>query len=137
MIILSVFAVVAIILFPYSGKKEALPEAISLNDSLYFKHEAPIFDTTVYSQVINDSARVIIRRIEPRPITGRQPASVEALSQDTTVSEDKSAAPIQIQIVEPPKSFDWKGTVTWIIGAINGLVLVVLNIKNLIVKKNT
>lgn len=33
------------------------------------------------------------------------------------------------------KPIDWKGTITWLIGAMNGLVLVVLNIKNLIFKK--
>jgi len=30
--------------------------------------------------------------------------------------------------------FDWKGTITWGIGVLNGLVLVVLNIRNIILK---
>lgn len=37
----------------------------------------------------------------------------------------------------PPQEepFDWKGMVTWAIGVANGLILVILNIKNLILKK--
>lgn len=52
-----------------------------------------------------------------------------------SVDTIRKSEPLQVQIVEEKKPFDWKGTVTWMIGAINGLVLVVLNIKNLIVKK--
>lgn len=45
-----------------------------------------------------------------------------------------ASAPIQVQIVETKKPFDWKGTLTWVIGAINGAVLLFLNIKKLFVK---
>lgn len=49
----------------------------------------------------------------------------------------QSAQPIEIKIINEEKEepFDWKGTITWAIGAINGLILVILNIKNLIKKK--
>lgn len=37
----------------------------------------------------------------------------------------------------PPEEepFDWKGMVTWAIGVANGLILVILNVKNLLLKK--
>jgi hypothetical protein len=79
--------------------------------------------------------RVSGDRQQPAP----PPPPVSAL-EDKSVTDDSVKAatktePIQIQIVSEPKPFDWKGTITWMIGAINGLVLVVLNVKNLIVKK--
>jgi len=50
------------------------------------------------------------------------------------VSNPVSQAPIQIQIIQESKPFDWKGTITWIIGAMNGIVLIVLNVKNMFKK---
>lgn len=46
-----------------------------------------------------------------------------------------ASEPIEIRIVKEKESFDWKGTITWAIGAINGFVLIFLNIKNLVKKK--
>ncbi len=47
------------------------------------------------------------------------------------------SAPIEIKIINEEKEqpFDWKGIITWAIGAMNGLILVILNIKNLLKKK--
>lgn len=51
---------------------------------------------------------------------------------DTT--QKSTTQPIAPLIVESKKPIDWKGSITWTIGLINGLVLVVLNVKNLIDK---
>lgn len=47
------------------------------------------------------------------------------------------AKPIEIKIINEEKEtpFDWKGTITWAIGAMNGLILIILNIKNILKKK--
>jgi len=76
--------------------------------------------------------------------------SIEIIGNDTIVHNQIRPAPTMsrpnnrtiagvqdepIQVLQEAKPLDWKGTITWIIGAINGLVLVVLNVKNLIIKK--
>lgn len=39
--------------------------------------------------------------------------------------------PIQVEILEKEKPFDWQGMISWVIGAVNGVVLLVMNIKNI------
>jgi len=46
----------------------------------------------------------------------------------------KNTSPIKIEIV-PSKKFDWKGVTTFIISAINGIIIFILNIKKLVTKK--
>jgi hypothetical protein len=41
------------------------------------------------------------------------------------------STPIQIEIIEKEKPFDWKEMISWVIGAINGVVLLVMNIRNI------
>lgn len=50
-------------------------------------------------------------------------------------SRSIASEPIEIVLVKEKEPFDWKGTITWAIGALNGFVLIFLNIKNLIKKK--
>ncbi len=50
-------------------------------------------------------------------------------------SRSVASEPIEIVLVKQKEPFDWKGTITWAIGALNGFVLIFLNIKNLIKKK--
>jgi len=50
------------------------------------------------------------------------------------VTEDlvsSSAEPIVIQIVSDPQPFDWKTMISWIVGSMNGVVLLVMNLKNI------
>lgn len=58
---------------------------------------------------------------------------------DSVKNFESPVPPPEKQLNEPTlkaeKPIDWKGTITWLIGAMNGLVLVVLNVKNLIFKK--
>jgi hypothetical protein len=143
----SIIAIVAIILFP-TAKKVAAPEVILYSlDSLYKRNMPVAADTLAMTDNASyfrfDSAGIDTTqprgRMQPvypmmRPERRITHAANKGISDnDTTVAT--STVPIQIQLVEPKKPFDWKGTVTWLIGAINGLILVVLNIKNLIVKK--
>lgn len=64
--------------------------------------------------------------------------STKGIEDDSSVvksSRTIASEPIQIQIVKEKEPFDWKGTITWAIGAMNGFVLIFLNIKNLVKKK--
>lgn len=47
----------------------------------------------------------------------------------------KQFEPLQIPVTKEKEPFDWKGTISWAIGIMNTFVLVILNIKNLILKK--
>lgn len=57
---------------------------------------------------------------------------VDSLEQKTTPRSQPKRIVRQVEQKEP---FDWKGTITWAIGAMNGFILIVLNIKNLVLKK--
>jgi len=109
MLIVSVLFVVGIALYPDKNPQKI---AYDLNKRISKNREAirpaPVPDSTLFS-------------IEERRIS----------------REIASSDPIKIEIVQEKKPFDWKGTITWAIGAINGLILVVLNIKNLLIKKAT
>jgi len=52
-------------------------------------------------------------------------------------SATKQLEEVTGQVLKAKEPFDWKGTVTWGIGVLNGLVLVVLNIRNIILKGRT
>jgi hypothetical protein len=96
------------------------------------------------SKVMLDTTRVDIEKSTSITIEGndtivRHHINVPTVSRPvnrTIASVDtiSKSEPIQVQIVEEKKPFDWKGTVTWIIGLINGMVLVVLNLKNIFKK---
>jgi len=135
MLTISLLVVVVVFFLPQKNEvtfamREIDGEQFSI-DSLA-KHNTPIMDTTV---MMNDSsnARIIIRRRQPANIDRMQPVPPPP-PKDTTI---KASEPIQVQIVEAEKPFDWKGIVTWGIGAMNGLILVFLNLKNLLFKKNS
>jgi hypothetical protein len=146
MLTVSIIAVLIIANLPNGTKNEV--GAPLVYDTLYKKiYNKPILDTTITARD-SSTTRILIRRHMPinrtiasldtaAPVPPPPPASA---LEDKSVTDDSVKAatktePIQIQIVSEPKPFDWKGTITWMIGAINGLVLVVLNVKNLIVKK--
>lgn len=92
--------------------------------------QSKVFDTTI---ITADSmrTRMIVRKIDKRqPVPPPPPKSVDrriASVEDTVI---KQGEPLQVQIVSEPKPFDWKGTITWGIGVINGLVLAFMNVKN-------
>lgn len=46
----------------------------------------------------------------------------------------KSGNPIKVEIM-PSKKFDWKGITTFIISAINGIIIFILNIRKFFAKK--
>lgn len=39
--------------------------------------------------------------------------------------------PIPVQIIKEAEPFDWQGMITWIIGAANAVVLLIMNLKNI------
>jgi len=125
MLSVSVVVILGIIIYPNRGMKYS-KSVESINEA--------IMDTTI---VMPDSstARVVVRR-QPmsidRPLLSAPAPAIE--SGEGIEGDVKSNEPLQVQIVETDKPFDWKGTLTWIIGAINGLVLLVLNLKNIFKK---
>lgn len=161
MLILSVLAVVVIFFIPqekpkiFMSVKEYTADSLSSQqrneiamverekqkytaDSLREIYtQSKVFDTTI---ITADSVRtrMIVRKIDKRqPVPPPPPKSIDrsiASVEDTVIRQGE---PLQIQIVSEKKPFDWKGTITWGIGAINGLVLVFMNIKNLLKTKTT
>jgi hypothetical protein len=136
---------ILIILFsPLGMKKEVMLQseeypAPAMADSLAINYDVPIMDTTFMR---NDSikTRILIRR-QPTQMERHMPAPPPppASANKSNYEEDTTFAasePFKIQIVKEKEPFDWKGTITWAIGAMNGFVLIILNIKNLIFKKN-
>jgi len=65
--------------------------------------------------------------------------SIDKAVGDTLITDrnEPAPAPAEEEIVEEKEPFDWKETITWAIGAMNALVLVLLNVKNLLLKKST
>lgn len=131
----SIIAIVAVLLFP-TAKKAAIPQVIlysldslQKNNASHFRFDSAGIDTTEYKQMKETSGKGMNKSVE-RYKTKAHPTQKANLNKSASPT-----TPIQVQIVEPVKPFDWKGTVTWLIGAINGLILVALNIKNLIIKK--
>jgi len=73
---------------------------------------------------------------ERTPIKAMREMTMESIA-DSTAVQPIVSSPIEIKIVNEEKEepFDWKGTITWAIGALNGIILVILNIKNILKKK--
>jgi hypothetical protein len=138
----SAIVIVMILFFPLGMKKEAMMQsdeypAPAMADSLAKTYNAPIMDTT-FMRNDSISTRILIRRQPTHmerhmPAPPPPPASANKSNNDTVLN---ASEPFKIQIVKEKEPFDWKGTITWAIGALNGFVLIVLNIKNLIFKKN-
>lgn len=139
----STIFIAIVLLFPLGIKKEAMmqsdeyPAPAMVADSLAKTYEVPIMDTTFMR---NDSIRTrILMRRQPThmerhlPAPPPPPASANKSNDDTVLT---TSEPFKIQIVKEKEPFDWKGTITWAIGALNGFVLIFLNIKNLIFKKS-
>ena len=133
MLIISAILILGIIFYPNTESK------------LTYK------SSTKESKIILDTTRIDIEKskgIERNDFEISK--SIEIIGNDTIVHNQIRPAPTMsrpnnrtiagvqdepIQVLQEAKPLDWKGTITWIIGAINGLVLVVLNVKNLIIKK--
>lgn len=109
--ILSLIAVIGILTFPEFSKAK---ETISLTTYKTIEIDTIKQDTVVNSIVLNKSMDV----------------------PDSTYFETKHGSAMVETTVKQSEPLDWKATITWGIGAMNGLILIVLNIKN-ILKKNS
>ena len=54
----------------------------------------------------------------------------------TAIPESRMAVPearepIEIKIVTEPQPFDWKTMISWMVGSMNGVVLLIMNLKNI------
>jgi len=59
-----------------------------------------------------------------------------AMSDDSTAVHEETPAelraiPIKIKIVKEKEPFDWKEMISWVIGVVNGTVLLIMNLKNI------
>jgi len=52
---------------------------------------------------------------------------------ESRMAVPEAREPIEIKIVTEPQPFDWKTMISWIVGSMNGVVLLVMNLK--IIKK--
>lgn len=136
MLSVSLVVVLFIILFPTQMRTKEASEPIIAYSVDSMAAPAPVNDGTSYFRFDSAGIDTTQRTMNDihRPIMRRAPAGVPEYRRNDTIKGD---TPIQIQIVQESKPFDWKGTITWAIGAMNGLVLIILNIKNLIFKKST
>jgi hypothetical protein len=108
MFIVSAIAILGVLFYPTTVREKFVPKKLL---SAPAKVSADSISSVEYAKGIEDDSTMV-------------------KSSRTIASE-----PIQIQIVREKEPFDWKGTITWAIGAMNGFVLIFLNIKNLIKKK--
>lgn len=70
-----------------------------------------------------------IERLSPRLDTVGQPIPMEsAVEEQPAVSSQEH---LHVHIITEPQPFDWKGMISWVIGAVNGVVLLILNIKKI------
>ena len=79
-----------------------------------------------------------VQKYQEVPVKAMREMAMEEASNDSTIIEPIVAQqPLEIKIIteKEEKPFDWKGTITWAIGAMNGIILVILNIKNILKKK--
>ena len=108
MLIISTIIILVVLFFPQKSFKQTyVPQNIE-----YILDSIPFLIEIATEQ--SDSTRQV-------PIIRERPVPYRI---DGVKSLQKASEP-----------FDWKGTITWAIGAMNGLILIVLNIKNLILKK--
>jgi hypothetical protein len=101
MLTFSVLAVIAVLTFPQQQKEQ-----------LVYK---PMIERVAKYQSIEKSDSTIMFS--------------KSLNNDDTVARP-APPPIEVKIVSD-KKFDWKGTAAWGIGLINGVILLILNLKKL------
>lgn len=83
------------------------------------------------------------KKLSEPPISESKKYEFISETQQDTVTVQQTMTPYTKNVhrsadrTKHKEPFDWKGTITWAIGAINGLILVALNIKNLFFKKNS
>ena len=64
-------------------------------------------------------------------ITDSKQISMPIMESIEMPMDDYKSTPIQIEIIEKEKPFDWKEMISWVIGGLNGVVLLVMNIRNI------
>lgn len=106
MLIVSAVSILGLIIVPKFGQEKA---AQRIEEPIVYMEEAP----AAADDVVINERDTMQRKIYSRPI---------------------HADRLQ-QLPPQEEPFDWKGMITWAIGVANGLILVILNVKNLILKK--
>jgi len=117
MLIISAVMIVGVLLYPSVGNKMAMREMEVADNT--------VMDTTI---TMPDSSHT-------RLIISRRPASIDEPKAVPPADSLGKSEPLQVQIVQGDKPFDWKGTISWVIGAVNGLVLMFMNLKNVVFKR--
>ena len=66
--------------------------------------------------------------------TNKSVIILDTINQQILNNIEKSGTPIKVKII-PSKKFDWKGITTFIISAINGIIIFILNVRKFFAKK--
>lgn len=125
MLTVSVIVIVLLSFYPENGFQQKAAETISVEE---INPEMQILSR-------EDSVLFMIENYERNtqklsaPI--RTPASNDSVMQVIEDPKSSSQEPIIIQIVKEKEDFNWKEMISWIIGGMNGMVLLVMNLKNL------
>ena len=129
MLVTSVIAIVGLSFYPENGfRTQKAAESISMQEMQDLSTEDSLL-------IMMESRE---RNTQKLSAPLRTPASVmtdstfigESIPQ-ASAPESAIPEPIVIQIVKEKESFDWKAMISWIIGGMNGMVLLMMNIKNL------
>ena len=132
MLIVSVLVILGLSFFPENGfRTQKAAESISMQEM----QEMQDLSTEDSLLLMMESRE---RNTQKLSAPLRTPASVmtdstfigESIPQ-ASAPESAIPEPIVIQIVKEKESFDWKAMISWIIGGMNGMVLLMMNIKNL------
>ena len=133
MLIVSVLVILGLSFFPENGfRTQKAAQSISIQemqdlsrqDSLLLMMEEHERNTQKLSAPLrtpasNDTMMMVTEDL----VSGSSPQA--------SVPESQIPEPIVIQIVKEKEDFDWKAMISWIIGGMNGMVLLMMNIKNL------
>lgn len=118
----STLAILGLVFIPKFGVKK----------EMMMQKEIAAADTVaMYAPAMADSVVANYKEFEPMVTQPIPPALIDKDGEFIPEPVAEEAA------VEEKEPFDWKETITWIIGAMNALVLVLLNVKNLLLKKST
>ena len=103
----------------------AMPEEQDHTQNKFLMPEIQWQDDSVSTQMPN-------QEIQVEKHGGRTPASQGIRAAEEPMTSTEPNVPVYIMMPEEPtKGWDWKGMASWLIAAVNGIVLFIINIKKL------
>lgn len=130
MLTVSILVIIGLTVYPDQTAKHMVKSISQMPETLYQIPKS--LHAPLYSPMITDSSyyedelsseefdKAIAEYDNALEMPQRNPASIEL---------------DEVPVIAQTEPFDWKGTISWAIGAVNAIVLLALNIKNLRKKK--